>query len=221
MANLRSDHQCGPNNFNAQVPVSWGPSSPHVDPQQRTAACSNGLLLHRPGFCLISRSRSVLRRAEAQPASGWAPAHVDFFLGTLAPLFRASESAMAMACFLLFTAPPFPPLPERKVPRFLRRIAFRTIFPAVFPYLAIAACPPEWTHGIPYARHCAGVRFAVIRNGSAGRTRSSGYGAYHLRNTFRRPRRVAGPPVQDKLRSRRRDRKPPTRWSSAGCPRCS
>jgi hypothetical protein len=46
-------------------------------------------------------------------------AQLDFFLGTLAPFFRVSESPMAIACLRLFTAPPLPPLPERNVPRFL------------------------------------------------------------------------------------------------------
>jgi hypothetical protein len=45
-----------------------------------------------------------------------------------------------MACFLLFTRPPLPPLPERSVPLFLRVIALLTDFPAAFPYLAIT--PP-------------------------------------------------------------------------------
>ena len=31
-----------------------------------------------------------------------------------------------MACFLLFTLPPLPPLPERNVPLFLRRMALST-----------------------------------------------------------------------------------------------
>jgi hypothetical protein len=65
------------------------------------------------------------------------PGQLDFLRGTLAPFFRASERPMAIACFLLFTAPPFPPLPDRKVPRFLRRIALRTVLAAAFPYLAI------------------------------------------------------------------------------------
>jgi hypothetical protein len=30
----------------------------------------------------------------------------DFFLGTLAPFFRASDSPIAMACLRLFTLPP-------------------------------------------------------------------------------------------------------------------
>jgi hypothetical protein len=60
-----------------------------------------------------------------------------FFLGTLAPFFLASESPIAIACFLLFTLPPFPPFPDRKVPLFLRRIALLTDLPAALPYLAI------------------------------------------------------------------------------------
>ena len=42
---------------------------------------------------------------------------------------------MAIACLRLFTLPPFPALPERKVPCFLRRMALATVFSAVFPYL--------------------------------------------------------------------------------------
>ena len=41
---------------------------------------------------------------------------------------------MAIACLRLFTRPPFP---ERKVSRFLRRIALSTLFPAAFPYRGI------------------------------------------------------------------------------------
>jgi hypothetical protein len=41
-----------------------------------------------------------------------------------------------MACFLLFTLPPFPPLPERSLPSFFRRMTF---FPAALPYLAIGS----------------------------------------------------------------------------------
>ena len=39
-----------------------------------------------------------------------------------------------MACLRLFTLPPLPPFPERSVPRFLRRIALSTVFPAALPY---------------------------------------------------------------------------------------
>src|SRR5947207_5670350 len=42
---------------------------------------------------------------------------------------------MAMACFRFLTLPPLPPLPERSVPRFLRRIALSTVVPAALPYL--------------------------------------------------------------------------------------
>jgi hypothetical protein len=45
---------------------------------------------------------------------------VGFFSGTFLPFLRASERPMAMACFRLFTVPPFPPLPLLRVP-FLRR----------------------------------------------------------------------------------------------------
>jgi hypothetical protein len=42
---------------------------------------------------------------------------------------------MAIACFRLFTRPPFPRFPERSVPRFLRRMALRTVLAAALPYL--------------------------------------------------------------------------------------
>jgi len=42
---------------------------------------------------------------------------------------------MAMACLRLFTRPPLPPLPERSVPRFLRRIALATVLLAPLLYL--------------------------------------------------------------------------------------
>jgi hypothetical protein len=48
---------------------------------------------------------------------------LDLGLGTFFPFFRASESPMAMACFLLLTAPPLPPLPRFSLPFFLRCIA--------------------------------------------------------------------------------------------------
>src|SRR5262249_2020836 len=56
------------------------------------------------------------------------------FAGTFAPVFRASESPIAMACLRLFTFPPLPPFPERRVPLFLRRMALSTLLPAAFPY---------------------------------------------------------------------------------------
>jgi len=61
--------------------------------------------------------------------------YAAFFFGTRAPFLRASERPIAMACFLLFTLPPLPPRPERKVPFFLRRIALATVFPAPLLYL--------------------------------------------------------------------------------------
>jgi len=44
---------------------------------------------------------------------------------------------MAIACFLLLTVPPLPPLPDFNVPRFLRRIALRTVSLAALPYLGM------------------------------------------------------------------------------------
>jgi hypothetical protein len=52
--------------------------------------------------------------------------------GTFAPFFRASDSAMAIACFRLFTVRPL--LPDFSVPFFLLRIALSTRFDAALPY---------------------------------------------------------------------------------------
>ena len=54
-----------------------------------------------------------------------------FFLGTLAPFSRASDSPMAIACFRDFT---LRPLPLFSVPRFRRRMVLATRFDAAFPY---------------------------------------------------------------------------------------
>jgi hypothetical protein len=61
----------------------------------------------------------------------------DFARGTFAPFSRASDNPIAIACFLLVTF--FPPLPERNVPLFLRRIADSTLLPAALPYFL----PPD------------------------------------------------------------------------------
>ena len=65
----------------------------------------------------------------------------DFrFEGTFAPLARASESPIAIACLRLFTLPPLPPRPLRSVPAFRFFIADRTERPAPAPYLR----PPDF-----------------------------------------------------------------------------
>ena len=65
----------------------------------------------------------------------------DFFAddlrGTFAPFSRASDSPIAIACFLLVTF--FPLLPEVRVPFFFRRIADSTRLLAAFPYFL----PPD------------------------------------------------------------------------------
>lgn len=58
-----------------------------------------------------------------------------FFFGTLAPSSRASESPIAMACFLLVTFLPLRPL--FKVPALRSCIARSTFLAAFFEYLAI------------------------------------------------------------------------------------
>src|SRR5580765_8223800 len=59
----------------------------------------------------------------------------DFLLGTLAPAFRASDSPIAIACFLLVTF--FPERPLFRVPSFRSCIAFSTLSDAFLPYLAM------------------------------------------------------------------------------------
>jgi len=61
--------------------------------------------------------------------------HDAFRRGTFAPFLRASESPIAMACLRLFTLPPLPALPDRKVPFFRRRMALATVFLDAAPYL--------------------------------------------------------------------------------------
>src|SRR6478609_5305075 len=62
-----------------------------------------------------------------------------FGFGTFLPFLRASERAMAIACFLLFTVPPLPPLPLFSVPFFLRCKALFTSLLALREYLAIGS----------------------------------------------------------------------------------
>ena len=66
--------------------------------------------------------------------SAHADALREAFLGTLAPLFRASDSPIAIACFLLVTF--FPDRPLFNVPCFRSCIAFSTFSDAFLPYRA-------------------------------------------------------------------------------------
>lgn len=86
---------------------------------------------------LVARPKSVEQNKNSSFPLG--QLQLDAFLGTLAPFLRASDNPMAIACFLLLTTPPFPPLPDRNVPRFLRRIALLTVLLAARPYLAMIA----------------------------------------------------------------------------------
>jgi len=63
----------------------------------------------------------------------------DFLRGTLAPSFRASDSPIAIACFLLVTF--FPDRPLFNVPFFRSCIAFSTFFDAFLLYLAMRQPP--------------------------------------------------------------------------------
>ena len=93
---------------------------------------------------LVAGARSLRRlqsqgdRFQAVLACFRRSCQLDLFRGTFAPFSRASERPIAMACFRLLTRPPFPPLPERRVPFFLRRIALLTDLLAARSYLAIS-----------------------------------------------------------------------------------
>lgn len=58
----------------------------------------------------------------------------DFFLGTLAPSSRASESPMATACLCEVT---FLPVPVFNLPSCISCMAFSTFLPAFFEYFAM------------------------------------------------------------------------------------
>src|SRR5437879_8851498 len=68
------------------------------------------------------------------------PTNYDFldrFFGTLAPFFRASESPIAIACFLLLTF--LPDLPLLSVPAFRFFMARPTFFAAPLEYFRFVA----------------------------------------------------------------------------------
>src|ERR1700721_3435288 len=85
-----------------------------------------------------------------------------FFRGTLAPFFRASESPIAIACLRLLTVPPFPPLPQRRVPLFFLRMALATVLLAALPYFRLDFLPELdlFLVAIKFSR-CFRVRFPI------------------------------------------------------------
>src|SRR5882724_1462478 len=122
-----------------------------------------GRLLPRPLSPMNPRTRAAApdtrRRRRVRPNCSNSPAiQLDFFLGTFAPFFRASERPIAIAWDLLFTRPPLPPFPDFSVPCFRRVIALLTDLPAAFPYLGIV--PPVFPRPIATGseitsgRHC-------------------------------------------------------------------
>ena len=69
---------------------------------------------------------------------------------------------MAIACLRLVTFPPFPPLPDLKVPFFRRRIALSTRLDAALPYLRL---PEDFRAAILDLR--SGVVVSIPRPGGA------------------------------------------------------
>src|SRR5436190_19667717 len=57
-----------------------------------------------------------------------------FFFGTFFPFFLALDRPIAIACFRLFTLPPFPPFPDLAVPFLYRCISRFTSLPAPLEY---------------------------------------------------------------------------------------
>src|SRR5882724_10884596 len=74
------------------------------------------------------------------PARAWMRPHAQRFVvrvalrGTFFPSLRASERPIAIACFRLFTVPPFPPLPLFSFPCFARCKARSTSLLALLEY---------------------------------------------------------------------------------------
>src|SRR5688500_9053564 len=66
------------------------------------------------------------------------------FRGTFAPLLRASERPIAIACLRLFTLPPLPPRPLFSVPFLRRRIALATVLLASRPYFRLPDFLPDF-----------------------------------------------------------------------------
>src|SRR5688572_11803879 len=60
--------------------------------------------------------------------------------GTLAPDLRASLNPIAMACFRLFTFPPFPSLPDFNLPSLYSCITSSTLSCAFFEYFVMRFC---------------------------------------------------------------------------------
>ena len=75
----------------------------------------------------------------------------DFFFGTLAPFFRASDRPIAIACFRLFTLPPWPDFPRLNVPFFRRCMALLTDLLALLLYFR--AIWPSRVVETDYGRH--------------------------------------------------------------------
>src|SRR5688572_13897694 len=85
---------------------------------------------------------------------------------------------MAIACRRLFTLPPRPPLPLRKVPRLRRRIALSTVLLAALPYFRrldlrverfFAAMEPPRIRGDPKVSPPSLDRLLAIRRVQAAR----------------------------------------------------
>jgi hypothetical protein len=102
-----------------------------------------------------------------------------FFLGTLAPFSRASDSPIAIACLRLLTVPPFPPLPDLSAPFFLLCMALFTDLPAALPYFRpldfffelerflVAIVPPYLVRSIERKMSCAFTDALRQRKGKA------------------------------------------------------
>jgi hypothetical protein len=110
-----------------------------------------------------------------------------FRAGTFAPFLRASDNPIATACFRLFTLPPRPDFPRRKLPRLRRPIALSTLLLAALLYFrrpdlrlddffAAIDASAENSCFITLAKGRAETQMVVCASGSAGRA-----SAYEMR----------------------------------------
>src|SRR5260370_14051424 len=102
------------------------------------------------GSSAAGRGERNLRAAFSKRPAYYFFFEEDFLLGTFAPAFRASDSPIAIACFLLVTFLPDRPL--FRVPSFRSCIAFSTLSEAFLPYLAMLFLPPLSLFDVTFVR---------------------------------------------------------------------
>ena len=119
------------------------------------------------------------------------PFHADFFLGTFLPFARASESPIAIACFLLLTVLPLPPL--LSVPALRRFMARLTSLDADLEYRA-TVFPPFGSGKRRFTRRSSGDDISFWsarghrRSRQSNRSILAAISSWISRDGWRRPR---------------------------------